>query len=87
MLKPDMNANIKLSFNENQSMIAVPSKAIVFDKSKNFVVVFKDRNNIETRQVEVYRVVGDTTYISSGLKENEKVITNNQLFIYGALNN
>ncbi|KAF2339656.1 efflux RND transporter periplasmic adaptor subunit [Flavobacterium nitrogenifigens] len=87
MLKPDMNANIKLSFNENQSMIAVPSKAIVFDKSKNFVVVFKDRNNIETRQVEVYRVVGDTTYLSSGLKENEKVITNNQLFIYGALNN
>ncbi|MNS39031.1 Cobalt-zinc-cadmium resistance protein CzcB [compost metagenome] len=87
MLKPDMNANIKLSFNENQSMIAVPSKAIVFDKSKNFVVVFKDRNNIETRQVEVYRVVGDTTYISNGLKENEKVITNNQLFIYGALNN
>ncbi|MBW1654348.1 efflux RND transporter periplasmic adaptor subunit [Flavobacterium quisquiliarum] len=87
MLKPDMNANIKLSFNENQSMIAVPSKAIVFDKSKNFVVVFKDRNNIETRQVEVYRVVGDTTYVSSGLKENEKVITNNQLFIYGALNN
>ncbi|MFB9079213.1 efflux RND transporter periplasmic adaptor subunit [Flavobacterium procerum] len=87
MLKPDMNANIKLSFNDNQNMIAVPSKAIVFDKSKNFVVVFKDRNNIETRQVEVYRVVGDTTYISSGLKENEKVITNNQLFIYGALNN
>jgi len=87
LLKPDMNANIKLSFNDNQNMIAVPSKAIVFDKSKNFVVVFKDRNNIETRQVEVYRVVGDITYISSGLKENEKVITNNQLFIYGALNN
>jgi len=87
MLKPDMNANIKLSFNEDKSMIAVPSKAIVFDKSKNFVVVFKDRNNIQTRQVEVYRVVGDTTYLSSGLKENEKVITNNQLFIYGALNN
>lgn len=85
-LKPDMNANIKLSYSEGESMIAVPSKAIVFDKSKNFVMIFKDRNNIETRQVDVYRVVGDTTYISSGLKENEKVITNNQLFIYRALN-
>ncbi|MDQ1166009.1 efflux RND transporter periplasmic adaptor subunit [Flavobacterium sp. SORGH_AS_0622] len=72
LLKPDMNANIKLSFSENQSMIAVPSKAIVFDKSKNFVVVFKDRNNIETRQVEVYRVVGDITYISSGFKRKRK---------------
>jgi len=86
LLKPDMNANIKLSFKEDKSMIAVPSDAIVFDKSKNFVMVFKDRNNIETRQVEVYRVVGTTTYISSGLEENEKVITNNQLFIYRALN-
>jgi len=86
LLKPDMNASINLSFNEGKSMIAIPSNAIVFDKSKNFVMVFKDRNNIETRQVEVYRVVGDITYISSGLKENEKVITNNQLFIYRALN-
>ncbi|MTH18271.1 efflux RND transporter periplasmic adaptor subunit [Flavobacterium sp. LC2016-01] len=86
LLKPDMNATIKLSFNEDKSMIAIPSNAIVFDKSKNFVMIFKDRHNIETRQVEVYRVVGNTTYISSGLKENEKVITNNQLFIYRALN-
>lgn len=86
LLKPDMNANIKLSFKEDKSMIAIPSDAIVFDKSKNFVMVFKDRHNIETRQVEVYSVVGDTTYILSGLKENEKVITNNQLFIYRALN-
>lgn len=86
LLKPDMNADIKLSFNENDSMIAVPSSAIVFDKSKNFVMIFKDRNNIETRPVEVFRQVGDITYISSGLKENEKVITTNQLFIYGALN-
>ncbi|MNX45949.1 Cobalt-zinc-cadmium resistance protein CzcB [compost metagenome] len=86
LLKPDMNANIKLSFKEDKSLIAIPSNAIVFDKSKNFVMVFKDRHNIETRQVEVYSVVGDTTYIKSGLKENEKVITNNQLFIYRALN-
>lgn len=86
LLKPDMNASIKLSFNENESMIAVPSTAIIFDKSKNFVMIFKDRNNIETRQVEVFRQVGETTYISSGLKENEKVITKNQLFIYDALN-
>ena len=49
-------------------------------------MIFKDRNNIETRQVDIYSVVGDVTYISKGLKENEKVITNNQLFIYRALN-
>lgn len=87
LLKPDMNANIKLSFNENKSLIAVPSKAIIFDKSKNYVLVFKDQKHIETRQVEVYRTVGDLAYLNSGLKENEKIMTTNQLFIYNALNN
>jgi len=67
-------------------MIAVPSDALIFDKSKTYVMIFKDRNNIETRQVEVFRQVGDRAYISSGLQEGEKVITNNQLLIYDALN-
>ncbi len=86
LLKPEMNANIKLSFNEKESMIAVPSSALIFDRSKNFVMIFKDRNNIETRQVKIFRQVGETTYIASGLKNDEKVITTNQLLIYSALN-
>lgn len=86
LLKPDMTASIKLFFNDDEIMIAVPSAAIIFDKSKNFVMLFKDRHNIETRAVEVFRQVGNISYISSGLGENDKVITNNQLFIYSALN-
>lgn len=87
LLKPEMRASIKLSYNENTSMIAIPSKAVIFDKSKNFVMVFKDRNNIETKQVEVFRQLSNITFISSGLKEGEKVITENQILIYDALNN
>jgi cobalt-zinc-cadmium efflux system membrane fusion protein len=68
-------------------MIAIPSEAVIFDKSKNFVMIFKDRNNIETRQVEVYRQLSNVTFISSGLNEGEKVITENQILIYDALNN
>jgi cobalt-zinc-cadmium efflux system membrane fusion protein len=87
LLKPEMRASIKLSYDENTSMIAIPSEAVIFDKSKNFVMVFKDRNNIETRQVEVYRQLSNVTFISSGLNEGEKVITENQILIYDALNN
>lgn len=86
LLKPEMRATIKVSYTENNKMIAVPSSAIVFDKSKNFVMIFKDRNNIETRQVDVFRQVGNTTYISSGLNEGEVVLITNQLLIYDALN-
>ncbi len=86
-LKPEMRANIKLSYTENdKQMIAIPTSAVIFDKSKNFVMVYKDRNNIETRQVEVYRQVGDLAYIKSGLEANEKVMTQNQLLVYDALN-
>lgn len=86
LLKPEMRATIKLSYEENTKMIAVPSEAVIFDKSKNFVMVFKDRNNIETRQVEVYRQVGNVTFIKSGLNTGEKVMTQNQLLVYDALN-
>ena len=86
LLKPEMRANIKLSYNENSSMMAIPSQAVIFDKSKNFVMIFNNRNNIETRQVEVFRQLGKTTYITAGLKVGEKVITENQILIYDALN-
>ncbi|MEO8583680.1 MAG: efflux RND transporter periplasmic adaptor subunit, partial [Flavitalea sp.] len=85
-LKPEMSAAVTLRFNENKKLIAIPSEAIVFDKSKNWVMVFHDKSHIETRAIDVYRQVGDTTYLSSGLKEGETVITQNQLLIYDALN-
>jgi len=87
LLKPEMRANIKISYKESRSMIAVPSSSIIFDKNKNFVMIFKDRYNIETRAVEVFRQVGNTSYITSGLKEGEKIMTSNQLLIYNELNN
>jgi cobalt-zinc-cadmium efflux system membrane fusion protein len=86
ILKPEMSATIKLSYNESKQMIVIPSNAIIFDKSKNYVMVFKDRSNIETRQIEVFRQVGGLTYISNGLKNGEKIMTNNQLLVYDALN-
>lgn len=86
LLKPEMRATIKLSYTEGSKMLSVPSSSVIFDKSKNFVMIFKDRHNIETRQVEVFRKVGDITYISSGLQQGEKVMTGNQLLVYDALN-
>lgn len=86
LLKPEMNATINLKFSENKKLIAIPSGAILFDKSKNWVMVYKDRKHIETRLVEVYSKIGDITYLSSGVNENEKVISKNGLLIYDALN-
>ncbi len=86
LLKTEMNATITLKYSENKKLIEVPSSSVIFDKSKNWVMVFKDRSNIETRQVEVYRQLGDATYLISGLHEGEQVISKNGLMIYDALN-
>ena len=86
LLKPDMRASILINSNESARMLCIPDEALIFDKSRAYVMIFKDRYTIETRQVEVFREVGNRAFIASGLKEGEKVITKNQLLIYDALN-
>jgi cobalt-zinc-cadmium efflux system membrane fusion protein len=85
-LKPEMNCTVSVSYSEKDSLIAIPSTSVIFDKSKFWVMVFKDKNNIDTRRVEVYRQLGNITYIKSGLQEGETVISENGLLIYDALN-
>ncbi|MBL0740826.1 efflux RND transporter periplasmic adaptor subunit [Chryseolinea lacunae] len=85
-LKPQMLATIKAVYHEDKSLTAVPSSAIIFDNSRQFVMIFKDRYNIETREVEVYKTADETTWITHGVKPGEVVISHNQLFIYDALN-
>ncbi len=85
-LKPEMNATVTLHYADGKKYVAVPSEAVVFDKNKNFVMVFKAKNNIETREVEVYRALDKTTYLAAGLKEGEQIIVKNNLLIYDAIN-
>jgi cobalt-zinc-cadmium efflux system membrane fusion protein len=85
-LKPEMNCTVAVDYSENKKMATVPSSAIIFDKNKFWVMVFKDKNHIETRRVDVYRQFDQITYVKAGLTENETVISENGLLIYDALN-
>lgn len=86
LLKPEMSATVSLKMREDKNLVAVPSSAVIFDKSRNWVMVYKGRDNIETRQVEIYSQYGDTTYIRHGLEKDETVVSGNQMLIYDALN-
>ena len=85
-LKPEMHATVYLNFEEGNEMQAIPSQAVIFDRSKNWVMVFHSRSKIETRPVDVYRSLANRTYISGGLKAGETIISKNQLLVYDALN-
>lgn len=86
LLKPEMYAQIKVRNTETGRMLAVPANCVVFDKDRNFVMVFKDRQHIETREVEIAKTVGDVSYVHSGLHDGERIIAQNQLLVYDELN-
>lgn len=87
LLIPESKATIKVSRSENKTALTVPSKAVIFDDNRSFVVVFKSRTDVKIKEVKVLKQFGNVTYISEGLNEGEQVITNNQLLIYRSLNN
>ena len=89
LLKPEMFTTVRVKYtnpNDKQQMIAVPSQNIIFDKSRNFVVVYRKKCDIEVREVEIFRTTGNQTYIKGGLEEGERLISQNQLLVYNALN-
>ena len=85
-LKPEMLASTQVLYDENKVLSSVPASAVIFDNSRQFVMIYKDRFNIETREVEVYKTTDNTAWLSAGVKPGEIVISKNQLFIYDALN-
>jgi len=84
-LKPEMFANITINYSENINKITIPSKAVIFDNSKNYVLIYKDKYSIEPREVTIYKSVNEKTYIEAGLKKGEEIVLNNNLLIYDQL--
>ncbi|MEO8885977.1 MAG: efflux RND transporter periplasmic adaptor subunit, partial [Mucilaginibacter sp.] len=85
LLKPEMFTNVVITNNENEQSVAVPAKAIVFDNSKNYVVIYNSKCDLRVQEVSVVKTVDNLSYIASGLKPGDKVISKNQLFLYNAL--
>ena len=86
-LKPEMFANVSVQYAGKDRRVAIPAKAIVFADSRNFVVVANAQNQPMVREVNPFKTIGATTYLNSGVKAGERVVTQNQLLIYTSLGN
>lgn len=86
-LKPEMFANVSVIYAGHDKRVAIPAKAVVFDKNRNFVVMVNKKNQPLVREVEIYKSIGPRTYISGGLAAGNRVVTTNTLLIYNALQN
>jgi cobalt-zinc-cadmium efflux system membrane fusion protein len=64
---------------------SIPSDALIFDDNRYFVVVENKPKEYKIREVTLQGHHDKTTYIASGLSENESIVVNNQLLIYSGL--
>jgi cobalt-zinc-cadmium efflux system membrane fusion protein len=87
LLKPEMFANVTVTNKENKKALSVPSSAIVFDNSQYYVLRYNSKNDVIISPVIVSNVLGDKTFIKSGVNEGDKVISSQVIMIYNALNN
>jgi cobalt-zinc-cadmium efflux system membrane fusion protein len=87
LLKPEMFANVNVSIKSTGTqMLTISSRAVIFDNSQNYVLVYKSNKDITIRPIQVSSTSGDKTYVVSGLTQGEKVIASDALLIYQQLN-
>ncbi|CAN5858842.1 efflux RND transporter periplasmic adaptor subunit [soil metagenome] len=86
LLKPQMFTKVIIAEKESATALSVPGTALVFNGGKNYVLVYQDAYHVSIREVEPLKVVGEKTYIASGLSAGEKIISRNQILLYNSLN-
>ena len=92
LLKPDMFATIHVHVGNNGGnsptgkSLAVPQKAVVFDRDHYYVVVLKGKDKYEVREVNVEKNTTRYAFVEGGgLKPGDIVITEGSLLLYNDL--
>ena len=62
-----------------------PGKRSFPNMAKNYVIIYKSKCDLSVQEVELLKTVGDKTYIKTGLKEGDMVISQNQILLFKAL--
>ena len=83
--KPEMFVVVKLKNEIQQKCLSIPTDALIFDDDRYFMVSETASDKFEIVEVLLQGHYQQTSYISSGLNENDKMVVKNQLLIYSEL--
>ncbi|TAL61529.1 MAG: efflux RND transporter periplasmic adaptor subunit [Bacteroidetes bacterium] len=86
LLKPEMFISAIVKQKSDSIMLALPASSVIFDRNQYWVIVFKEKCNIQARKLDIATSNSVDTYVRSGVNAGDKVITNRQLIIYNAMN-
>ncbi|MFT2008675.1 efflux RND transporter periplasmic adaptor subunit [Pontibacter sp. 13R65] len=93
LLKPEMFVNVFVNQENDTSdpelahLLAFPSKAMIFTDSKHQVVVYRDSCNFEIVELEPVYQTSTAVVVKNGLKEGDKIVTENHLLLYNQIHN
>ncbi len=93
LLKPDMFATIHVHLPNAKAAaggesLAVPQKAVVFDRDHYYVIVQTGENKYESHEVNVMKNTTRYAFVSGGnLKVGDIVVTDGSLLLYNDLTN
>ncbi len=90
LLKPDMFATIHVHVGNNGggstgNALAVPQKAVVFDRDHYYVVVQTGKEKYSVREVKVEKNTTRYAFVEGNLHPGETVITEGSLLLYNDL--
>jgi len=82
--KPGLNVKLSISVKTQIPMFKIPKTACTYEGNQPIVYVQIKDNLFEKRYIQIYRNLNEFMIVSSGLKENEKIVTS-QVFTLKAL--
>jgi membrane fusion protein, heavy metal efflux system len=85
LLKPEMFASVIVQEKLNKTLLAMPANSVVFDQNQFWAIIFNSKCDLEARKIEIFSSNRIYSYVNSGLKPGDKIISNLQLLIYNAL--
>ena len=85
LLKPDMFAKVIVSNKESKTAICIPTQALISQDGKDYVVIYKSKDDLDIAPVTILKTVGDHTYLSDGVTPGQRVVTKEQLLIFNQL--
>ena len=74
MLKPGMNATVRVAINNRTPSIVIPYKALTEQLGEYFSYVVGDSNKVKQQRVELGSQIGSNVVIRSGLQPGDKIV-------------
>jgi multidrug efflux system membrane fusion protein len=79
VLWPGLSAEVALTVEMKRGMLAVPAAAVLPAQQGMIAWIIGPDNKVAPRTVKVERIVGQTAYLSDGVKAGERVVTDGQI--------